>query len=181
MHIIGSSCLLTLIQRTLNLKFEIGKLTVRNEILDSINNEKDETDEEDVIEENESVQEESAEVTQFEVEQHTQNENAQIVQEDQICLGKEQDNVNTSLDYFLKRQSRCIDDESLKKLLDSSCINLIRDEGKRKYAKLLPPDVHKSLIIKCQQKKQEFESSLPPHLLSMINALFDDLKPFIFE
>lgn len=51
-------------------------------------------------------------------------------------------------------------DESLKKLLGSSCINLASNEDR---------------------KKKEFERSLPHSLEEMVDTLFDDMTPFIFE
>lgn len=174
-----------LVQRELTLKFEIGKMSVRNEILDLVIDVNDEeTDYESVTDDNNDVQEqEAAQVGQVEVEQNIQNIDEQNVQDDQIIsqVGSDQDDISTGLGCLSKRKSMRTDDESFKKLLDSSCINLTNEESKENFAQLLPTDIHENLLANCQQKRQEFESSLSLHLKKMIDDLFDDLKPFVFE
>ena len=173
----------------MNLKFEIGKLSVRNEILDTVIEVNDEEIDDESISDNNDVQEhETAQIGQVEVEQNIQNvEEEQNVEEQNVQdepnsqVGSDQDDINTSLSCLFKRKSMCSDDELFKKLLDSSCINLANDGSKEKFAQLLPTHIYEDLLAKCQKEKQEFESSLPPKLKKIINDIFDDLSTFIFE
>ncbi|KAG0737656.1 hypothetical protein G6F22_008448 [Rhizopus arrhizus] len=180
---------MTKLQRELNLKFEIGKLSVRNEILDTVIEVNDEEIDDESISDNNDVQEhETAQIGQVEVEQNIQNvEEEQNVEERNVQdepnsqVGSDQDDINTSLSCLFKRKSMCSDDELFKKLLDSSCINLANDGSKEKFAQLLPTHIYEDLLAKCQKEKQEFESSLPPKLKKIINDIFDDLSTFIFD
>ncbi|KAG1456394.1 hypothetical protein G6F46_007640 [Rhizopus delemar] len=89
--------------------------------------------------------------------------------------------INTGLDDLLNREVITTDDESLRKLLDSSCINLSNNEDKEKYAQILPAEIIKKILTECREKRRYFKTNLLHDLEGMIDALFDDLTPFIFD
>ncbi|CEP13789.1 hypothetical protein [Parasitella parasitica] len=106
---------MTKLQRELILKFEIGKLSVRNELLDTVIEVNDEEIDDESITDNNVVQvHETAQVGQVEVEHNIEEQNVEeqnVQDEPNSRVGSDQDDINTSLSCLFKRKSMCSDDE----------------------------------------------------------------------
>lgn len=105
-----------------------------------------------------------------------------VEQEKQVDnLNDENDMPNISLNSLLRLKAEETTDESLKKLLKSSCINFSNGEERDRFIHILPSNIAEILTTKCQEKRKEFESSLPPNMELMIDTVFDEMKFFMFE
>lgn len=66
----------------------------------------------------------------------------------------------------------------LEKLIDSSCIDLLNDNFKEVYKKIIPDQDYEAIINKCNNMKKAYNDSCDDDTKEIIDSIFDDLQQF---
>jgi hypothetical protein len=67
------------------------------------------------------------------------------------------------------------------KLIHSSCINLLSDEYKDLYQKVIPRNTFKQILNICAINQKQCQDNCQEEVKVLVNQVFDDLKQFRFE
>lgn len=71
-----------------------------------------------------------------------------------------------------------INDEELKKLTASCCINLLNRKHAEVFTKTMPEKSFEKILLKCSENMQLFNQNLDEETETIINTIFDGIEKF---